>query len=926
MNKGGDVMNIREKNTMFTSELKKLYENHYIDIEDYKKIGKAHYDYSVMMSQKNTEDLKVGAEKKLEKTKEEVKIVKTPEEIRNRNVTVILSIGVMMVILAGIIFATSSWDSFTNGAKVMIICLFSLFFFGISYITEKKLAVYQTAFAFWFLGCISLPIVILALGALGLLGESLTLTSDGRYWLLSLVSLVGIPMNVYSSFKYKNSLYAWFSYLFLVLLGLFLFPALQIPREWVFLSITIFHGLLTYYVLRNKSNERYHFLVKAYIDLAPILIMITSYTSLIIKDGTLGSVDLSNGASMVFGIGFIILAIDYVLLSIVVQDTYVEKVSGYLSPILIAIGILIFARIGNEDYTTFNSLILFALGSVMYGIYLFIKLKMIQKYKPAYGICSMFLMIMGWFTALADEKFLLQLVIVLILLIILYITYLLKENQIIRWFIKISLPVLLTVGLVIFGHEIIFNPFDDYFISVNIGAVLLVSTGIGILLRYLNKKMTLKDDISIAFWPTSLFMSFIGVLVLFFENGHKNNLDIQSVILPFSMLLVYLYHYIKSKTTKIPNMYIMLITLLILLNQILIIMHIQLPLILNLMSVYGVGLIITLYVVKNHWKKLIFYFALSVSIVGLALMGWDIPYEGGLTGMWNFLIIVFMCGILTVSLHMFRMSYLNIIPLSIFAIMVMEYLDLLITLEWLYIASILAIIYILIFLGRWQYIKVDVLKKYKLEWYSIIGFILLLGLFTEVIKEEFMVLRIVTALSFIVFFGLQIKRYTNEWVIKSFKSLTWASCLIGLFTVYEYIEIPQLIEKELYVIPLFLVAFSVIHLLYKEYYSSLKYVEFSLLSIAAVTLFLDIIPDNTFEGILFGGLMIGIIITGFYTKHRFYFISAIVFLALDVIYFTKTFWLSIPWWIYLLVSGLFLIIFASINEYKKSKKKDKDGD
>ncbi|WP_105617799.1 hypothetical protein [Vallitalea okinawensis] len=918
-------MNLREKNMLFTSELKKLYDNHYIDIEDYNKIGKAHFDYCVKLSEKSVNEQKAEAENKVI-TKVDVKKVKTSEEIRNRNITVILSIGVMMVILAGLIFATSSWNSFTNGAKVIMLCLFSLFFFGISHITDKKLHVHQTASAFWFLGCISLPIVVLALGALGLLGESLTLASKGRFWLLSLVTLVGIPINVYSSIKFKNTLYAWFSYLFLVLFGLFLFPALRIPREWIFLFVAIFHGLLTYYVLRNKSNERYHYLVKAYIDLAPILIMITSYTSLIIKDGTLGSADLSNGAFVVFGIGFIVLAIDYMLLSIVVQGTYAEKVSGYLSPILIAIGILIASRIGDDEYISFNSFILFGLGCMLYGIYLFAPLKLIEKYKPAYGICAMFLILMGWITALADEMFVLQLVLALIVSVILYITYLLKENEIIRWFIKISLPIILALGIFVSVHEIIYEPLNDYFISVSLGVVLLITTGIGLLLRYLNKKRALEDDISAAFWPVSLFMSFIGILALIYENNFMNTQDIQLIILPFSMLLIYFYHFIRSKITKVPNMYIILVTLFIILNQLLLIMDIQLPLILNLISLYGVGLMIVAYIVKHQWKRWIYYFALILSVVGLLLMGMDIPYEGGLTGMWNFFIIVIMCGILIVSLHKFRMSYLNIIPLAIFAIMIMEYLDLLITTPWLYIASVIVIVYLLIFLGRWQYIKVDKLKRYKLEWYSLISFILLLGLFTDVIKEEYMVLRIITALSFVIFFGAQIRRYTHKGAIKLFKGLTWASGLIGLFTIYEYMSIPHLIETELYVLPIFLTASLIIHFLYKEHYAKLKYLEYSLLTITTLILFLDIMPDKTFEGILFGGLMIGMIIIGFYKKQRFYFISAIVFLGLDVIYFTKTFWLSIPWWVYLLVAGLFLIIFASINEYKKSKKKDSEVD
>ena len=51
------------------------------------------------------------------------------------------------------------------------------------------------------------------------------------------------------------------------------------------------------------------------------------------------------------------------------------------------------------------------------------------------------------------------------------------------------------------------------------------------------------------------------------------------------------------------------------------------------------------------------------------------------------------------------------------------------------------------------------------------------------------------------------------------------------------------------------------------------------------------------------------------------FIVSIIFILINVILLTRNFWLSIPWYLYILLIGSILIAFAVNNELKSKKDK-----
>ena len=70
-------------------------------------------------------------------------------------------------------------------------------------------------------------------------------------------------------------------------------------------------------------------------------------------------------------------------------------------------------------------------------------------------------------------------------------------------------------------------------------------------------------------------------------------------------------------------------------------------------------------------------------------------------------------------------------------------------------------------------------------------------------------------------------------------------------------------------------------------------------------------------------LLILIMIIGYKKKIASAFFTCLIFIIINVFLLTREFWFSLPWWLYLLVIGFVLIIFATNNELQKDMKEKK---
>lgn len=925
-------------NEAFVEELRQMYELRLITLAQFKEMQRAHIKFSKVKGYPKTSESK-SVEIQLEDiqntdvpntdttkdkivTQEKIRIQKELSvskrskptmDVRNRNITVLLSIGVLMVIIAGIIFATSSWDYFSNGMRIMLISLFSVFFFGMSFIAGKKLKVQQSASAFWFLGTISIPVVVLAIGALGLLGQALTLNGEGRYWLLSLVGFVGIPINLYSCLKYKYKLYAWFTYIFFLAFSLFLLPAFQVTGYMSFLVICAVHALATTLVYILKNNSKYHILSKSYIDLAPFLIIISVITSM----GMVNNDTVTSGliASLISAIGLFLLTATYLLLSRMSEGKLLSTFSGVIAPLLFTLGIW-FINYNGIDVNEYG---LFICSYLLIVVVSFTKLMNDIPYKWLYGFLGAFNLFISWILIFDNGLYVLHFIVMVLIVGLLYSHYFHKEK--LRILVAILIPLFTFMSSLILFYNVVGDyVFGDLMDLLPIGLTALYLTVQWAIIDYFNKRGNIPHKLlGIVNWGLVLFLQLLSLLWV----GVLSIPDSSVLTLLLLVIGIFIYYLIKPIDIGHKNIiggvcvYGLLITFFIEFYQWMNVMFIDLPIPFNEAIIYGFLLIIlSAYILKGQWKKWIYYFGCGMTLLGLVYESVNVfSYEQT----WLVLgLMLLMCIVLMITFYTYKITILNIIPLGIGFTMMTTYLgDMLYLAEEMHIMILLLAIWGLGFIGRRVPSTMPILRKYKLEWFTPMAF--LLYFYTVFFAQFYMLLHIVTNLSLVALVGLQIKRFESLTYEKRLKSLTLVTMLVPLYTIFGYIEWPHLIVTEIYLIPIWGVVALLVHKIYKDKVQ-MKYLEQITFGLSCLILFTNIFGHEVSEGILFGMLMMVGCVIGFYRKERTYFIIATVFLTLDVIYFTWVFWVLIPWWGYLLIAGLLLLFFALYNEYKKSKK------
>jgi hypothetical protein len=255
------LANREERRRNFRADLYSLKEKGYLTAEIVDHIAKAHNQYHLdLMEEAVQTEGKVNVAKAQiptsvtlpSKTKaispatkpHRVKKTLSPEEVRERNITWSLNIGVIFLLIGGLFVATSNWETMSGYMKSSAIATVAFLFFGLSYISKKVLNIDKTAFAFTVLGGLFLPIFILSLGWFGLLGPYLSINGEGKYFLGTLGSI--FPAIVYVSFAraLKSRLFVWFSFVSFMIGIAFLLAAFNLSADVFYLGIMTVNAIV----------------------------------------------------------------------------------------------------------------------------------------------------------------------------------------------------------------------------------------------------------------------------------------------------------------------------------------------------------------------------------------------------------------------------------------------------------------------------------------------------------------------------------------------------------------------------------------------------------------------------------------------------------------------------------------------------------
>lgn len=130
------------------------------------------------------------------------------EKRRVSSINVLLVIGSLLIILAGFIFATTTWAALGSVVKAVIILSFSALLFAVSSVAERKLDLPRTGKVFYTLGCAFLPITVFAIAYFKIFGEWFSFDGNGSGTVFAVAAALTAAVCFKGSYDYRSKSFA----------------------------------------------------------------------------------------------------------------------------------------------------------------------------------------------------------------------------------------------------------------------------------------------------------------------------------------------------------------------------------------------------------------------------------------------------------------------------------------------------------------------------------------------------------------------------------------------------------------------------------------------------------------------------------------------------------------------------------------------
>lgn len=125
----------------------------------------------------------------------------------------LLKLGVLLVFIAGFIFATTGWYSLPSIIKIFIFLLVACLFIGLSKFCEKKIKIKSTIYLYWILGMAFISLMFFTAGYGSLFGTYFSFLGAGSllYWSFCILIISLLSLITYYNFNDKRFLYLVYS-------------------------------------------------------------------------------------------------------------------------------------------------------------------------------------------------------------------------------------------------------------------------------------------------------------------------------------------------------------------------------------------------------------------------------------------------------------------------------------------------------------------------------------------------------------------------------------------------------------------------------------------------------------------------------------------------------------------------------------------
>lgn len=238
--------------------------------------------------------------------KPEKKPQKTAEQLRERNISIVLIMGVIFLLCGGLILATSTWGNLNAVLKVIYIGIVSVFFAGMAYVATK-LKIKQTAFAFLTLASLFIPITILSASYYQIFGEYLSFQGDGS----ELIGFIGgiFCLLIYGKIAryFESKIFVWITFITFAITIYFAIGYVTFSNEMLFLLMSLVNLVLLILLDKVKQNTKF-ILFKSHIFqfisfkiIVEMFVILVFFTSNIIYSLTL----------LLLSLSFLLLAVKY---------------------------------------------------------------------------------------------------------------------------------------------------------------------------------------------------------------------------------------------------------------------------------------------------------------------------------------------------------------------------------------------------------------------------------------------------------------------------------------------------------------------------------------------------------------------------------------------------------------------------------------
>lgn len=815
-----------------------------------------------------------------------------------------LSIGVFLIILASIIFATSTWKLYSNFIKVLILGGETLLFFVLGILLKYVFKVKKTGNALTLISTILLPTTFLCAGYFNLFGNLFSLTGKYSTLFLSVTFLMEalvtlIRKNIIKSNKYLFSLICFFAGIFLLIYGIiknvcltfvitsFILMLINIFKNKIFNNLkefNIFNILVSiiftfayFYFSFNQLFSNNLLLEKLYLvffiislslnfiisrpkDNEVLNIFSVLYETMLVIWFVMFSKNLLT-SSFAFVISGLISYIVYYISN----NNYVKTTSVIVSYIQGFLGIFIICFVKEcvimAPIISFIYIVLTFIGSLNKD-----KLKIINIiFEPIYLIMLAIGILIQPFI-IKNIKAIDIIMVINACLIIATIVSTIRKNK-----VKNCYLIILIIGLFI-------QSLCSYFSSV----MYFVTAFIIYLLLIIYSLMS-KDEFSKNLLDALCILSLSSVLI------GLNKYTLISSLITTILLIIFA---ILNKTNNKKYLYLSLVSIPIIMIISNLSFNYSIKKDLSMIILIPSLLILTrkfLNALKENDKivlEFIFISTLALSITSPSIM-------------FIYLILLYVVALLlkkeyTLSSKTY-FNYLIFFSIISFLNVSADKLDN------LYMIGIITLLVINQILFRILYEKRNIIFE---AFHSIISLVLIICLINNLGFNNF-ISSIISIILFIILYLI----YADERMKYTVISFVVYPLNLLLKTIDANV-IKDILSLFIYMIPITLLLRKVFNV--EEDVSNI--IEGVILSLMFVMFIFNI---NLQVGLTLGIISVLSIIIGLVFKYKSYNITGYVTLVLTVIIQTFELWGKMPWWVYLLITGIILVVLAALRESKK---------